>query len=168
MLALSVKTMAKEAIAAWNEEEQAMKQSVLRRGHVWLCCALLVVCMPTMAGEREEARAFPELSMRIAYEVREILMRHGMPLSHDGEDPWFSVQPLLNFVGVGEVSYLLYLDRMNEVPLAARMEIVEYCMRLHEAMGGHEYIRLQMRATPRQRTLLPPKPDFELVLNDVR
>ena len=145
-----------------------MNQSVLRRGRVWLCCVLLAASTSAMAGERGRAGDFPELSMQIAFEVREILMRHGMPLSQDGEDPWFSVQPLLNFVGVGEVSYLLYLDRMNEVPLAARMEIVEYCMRLHEAVGGREYIRLQMRATPRQRALLRSKPDFELVLNDVR
>ncbi|MDX5363535.1 MAG: hypothetical protein LPJ91_05210 [Pseudazoarcus pumilus] len=145
-----------------------MKQTVLRWGRIWLCCALFAACLPAMGGERGKAGQFPELSMQIAFDVREIMIRHGMPLSHEGEDPWFSVQPMLNFVGVGEVSYLLYLDRMNEVPMAARMEIVEYCMRLHESVGGREYIRLQMRATPRQQALLRPKPDFELVLNDVR
>lgn len=145
-----------------------MNRSVLLRGRVWLCCALVAVCLPAMAGERGKAGDFPELSMQIDFEVREIMMRHGLPLSHEGDNPWFSVTPLLNFVGVGEVSYLLYLDRMNEVPMAARMEIVEYCMQLHQAVGGREYIRLQMRATPRQRALLRSKPDFELVLNDVR
>jgi len=145
-----------------------MNKSVLRRARAWLCCALLAACMSAMAGERGKGRDFPELSMQITFEVREILMRHGMPLGHEGENPWFSVTPLLNFVGVGEVYYLLYLDSMHEVPQAARMEIVEYCMRLHESVGGGEYMRLQMRATPRQRALLRSRPAFELVLSDMR
>lgn len=141
---------------------------LLRCLRAGLCCALFAVCLPLAAGVPGERQEHRELSAQIMFDVGEILIRHGMPVSHEGENPWFSVAPLLNFVGVGEVYYLLYLDRMNEVPLGARMEIVEYCMRLHASMGGGEYIRLQMRATPRQRALLRPKPDFELVLNDAR
>lgn len=146
-----------------------MDQSVmLRRLRKGLCCALLTVCLPAVAGVQGERPAQPELSERIALDVREILIRHGMPLAQEGDNPWFSVKPMLNFVGVGEVSYLLYVDRMHEVPLAARMEIVEYCVRLHEAGGRHEFMRLQMRASPRQATLLRPKPEFELVLGEAR
>lgn len=141
---------------------------MLRRLRAGLCCALFAVCLPAAAGAPGERPVHRELSERIAFDVREIMLRHGMVVSHEGEDPWFSVAPLLNFIGVGEVYYLLYLDRMHEVPLAARMEIVEYCMRLHDSLGGGEYIRLQMRATPRQRALLRSKPEFELVLSDVR
>lgn len=136
---------------------------------VWLCSALLAVSLPALAGVYGDQRPiWPMLSDRIEHDVREIMIRHGMPLSHEGEDPWFSVRPVLNLVGVGEVSYLMYLDRMNEVPLAARIEIIEYCMRLHETRGRHDYMRLQMRAAPRQTTLLRPKPEFELVLGDAR
>lgn len=137
---------------------------------VWLCSALLVVSLPAAAGMygARPPAPLPMLSERIEHDVREIMMRHGMPLSQEGEDPWFSVRTVLNLVGVGEVSYLLYLDRMNEVPLAARIEIIEYCMRLHEARGRNEYMRLQMRTTPRQQTLMRPKPEFELVLGDSR
>jgi hypothetical protein len=57
---------------------------------------------------------------------------------------------------------------MHEVPLAARVEIIEYCIKLHEARGRYDYMRLQMRASPRQATLMRPKPEFELVLSDAR
>jgi len=141
---------------------------LLRRLRACLCGALLAAWLPAVAGTHGDGPASPELSDRIESDVRQILARHGLPLAEQGDNPWFAVRPVLSFVGVGEVSYLLYLDRMDEVPLAARAEIVEYCMRLHESMGRGEYIRLQMRATPRQRTLFPPQPDFELVLSDVR
>ena len=141
---------------------------LLRRWRAWMCCALLAACLPAAAGTHGDRPASPELSERIAFDVREILVRHGLPLAQDGDNPWFSVKPMLNFVGVGEVSYLLYVDRMHEVPLAARMEIIEYCLKLHEARGRYDHLRLQMRPTPRQATLLRPRPEFELVLGDGR
>lgn len=129
-------------------------------------CVMLGMAASAAFGWQADRSPPRPMSERITHEVREILIRHGMPIEHEGDNPWFSMITVLDLIGTGEQSFLLYLDRVDEVPLAARVEIIEYCMRLHEASGRHQYLRLQMRSTPRQATLLRARPDFELVFND--
>lgn len=145
-----------------------LKKGMLSRLCAWITCALLAGFVPVSGAQmadRDERSAFFSAPERIAFDIREILIRNDMPISHEGENPWLEITPKLDLIGTGDVLYLLSVNRMEEIPLAARMEIIEYCMRLHKKREWSNYLRLQMRSSPRQTGLLLPKPDFELVLS---
>jgi hypothetical protein len=125
----------------------------------------LVAFTPVPAGATGSPPS-ASLSERIEQDVGGVLGRHGLTDAESGARPWFTLHTALDLVGFGGVFYLLELHRVGEVPLAARMEIIEYCMRLH-AEGGVSYLRLQMREGPRVASLFPPRPAFEMVIGSL-
>lgn len=129
-----------------------------------LCAALaLLSAMPVAAGQPSSG---PDLSERIDQDIGAVLGRHGLLADESTLGSWFTLRTGVDLVGIGEVFYLLELHRVDEVPLPARMEIIEYCMRLH-AEHGVPFLRLQMRSGPRQTTLLPPRPTFEMAFGSL-
>ena len=128
-------------------------------------CAMLaaLATAPAAAGQPPSGT---DLSERIDRDIGAVLGRHGLVFDDSELGSWFTLRIGVDLVGIGEVFYLLELHRVDEVPLAARMEIIEYCMRLH-AERGVPFLRLQMRAGPRQATLLPPRPAFEMAVGSL-
>lgn len=135
---------------------------LVRAGVLCVALALFTPVPASAAGASPSAM----LSERIEQDIGAVLGRHGLTDAGSGASPWFTLRTGLDPVGFGGVFYLLDLHRMDEVPLAARMEIIEYCMRLH-AERGVPYVRLQMREGPRTASLFPPRPDFEMVIGSL-
>ncbi len=130
-----------------------------------LCAALAVLATAPVAAAGQPSSG-TDLSERIDQDIGAVLGRHGLGLEESGVNSWFTLRTGVDLVGIGEVFYLLELHRVDEVPMAARMEIIEYCMRLH-AEHGVPFLRLQMRSGPRQATLLPPRPAFEMAIGSL-
>lgn len=130
-----------------------------------LCAALAILAAAPVAVAGQPPSA-TDLSERIDRDIGAVLGRHGLGLDESGVKSWFTLRTGVDLVGIGEVFYLLELHRVDEVPLAARLEIIEYCMRLH-AEHGVPFLRLQMRSGPRQATLFPPRPTFEMAVGSL-
>jgi hypothetical protein len=129
-----------------------------------LCTALGVpAAAPVWAGPGQPGET---LSERVERDIAAVLGRHGLAAGDSAANPWLTLRTGIDLVGIGEVFYLLELHRIDEVPLAARVEIIEYCMRLHDE-AGVPYLRLQMRPGPREATLLPPRPAFEMAVGSL-
>ena len=87
---------------------------------------------PAQAGH-----PYPDLLPHIAHEVREILMKNGMPVRHDGESPWSK------FSGVPG-DYTIYFYLADEIPQAAQLDTIRLCMDLYEQRERKERFRIEM------------------------
>lgn len=136
----------------------------LMKSSAILLLAFMWLSMDAFAGKHP----YQELTDHLARDVREILIKHGMPVRHDRGNPWFSLSAGTDAWIGGKPAYALYLYETHEVPQAAQVEIIEYCMKLHESRGRRETIRLQMRTEARAPGLFKPKPYFALILNNMQ
>jgi len=80
---------------------------------------------------------YAELGPRLSHDIIEILKRHGMPVQHDREIPWYSIS------GIPE-KYTMYFSQADEIPLAAKVETIKYLMELYDERGRSEQYRLLM------------------------
>jgi len=72
----------------------------------------------------------------------------------DGGDSWFG----------GNKAYGIYLYKAYHIPIEARIEIVEYCMRIYEERGRSEQYTVSMRSQEFKPEFFKPDPFFELTL----
>lgn len=73
----------------------------------------------------------------IVYETVEILKRHGMPVAHDRELPWFYISGIPG-------SYTLSFYQADEIPQQAVLDSVKLCMEVYEQRGRKERFRIVM------------------------
>jgi hypothetical protein len=122
------------------------------------------ICIGTTATTVAGIHAYPELGPKIAYSVVDILIKHGMPMQHDREDKWFRIgSGATRWIG-GSPSYTVYLYEAHEIPLAAQVEIIDYCLRLYASTGHKNEIHIEMRTEAFEPKLFKPTPYFELIL----
>lgn len=105
---------------------------------VWATHLLFVLVqlaiIPTAAAGKYP---YAEFKDTVGYETVEILKRHGMPVAHDREDPWFHISGIPG-------SYTIQLNRSDEIPQAAVLDIVKLCMDFYEQRGRKERFRIVM------------------------
>ena len=106
-----------------------------------------------------------EFGMQLSKQVKSILRKHNMPVYDDRENKWFKIASGSDRWIGGNPSYGLYFYEAHEIPIAAQLEIIEYCMKIHELRGRKEVIRIQMRTEPYIIQSREPKPYFEMILN---
>lgn len=80
---------------------------------------------------------YPELIDQITDDVVDILIKHGMPLRHGRENPWF-----WHASSTGNYTLLFY--QADEIPQEAVLEIIQYCMNLYEKTGRSNKFRVLM------------------------
>lgn len=108
--------------------------------------------------------AFRELEPKIDRAVTTILMKHGMPVRYDRENEWFKISSgSTQWIG-GDPSFGLYFYRANEIPLAAKVEIIEFCMKLYEDTDRQNEIRILMLDKEFSPHVFEPSSYFELHL----
>jgi hypothetical protein len=123
--------------------------------------AMMAFAPPAYPGKHP----YPELTHELAKGVRDILIRHGMPVRHDRGNPWLSLAAGADAWIGGAPKYTVYFDQTDEIPRAAQLEVIDFLMTLHASRGRRETIRLEMRRGVRTHTISMPKPDFELTLH---
>ena len=121
-----------------------------------LFAMLLLLAVQAQAGKGN----YPGLVDKISYDVREILIKHGMSVRHDRENGWF-------YQSGSTGSYTISFFKADEIPLAAKLETIQYCMELYEEKKRKERFRIKMyRETLKEENRLfsGVKPFFELTI----
>lgn len=101
--------------------------------HLLLALTLLVMAQPATAGKHP----YPEFRDTISYEAVEVLKKHGMPVTHDRDQPWFAISGIPG-------SYTIWLYRSDEIHQQAVLDIVKLCMDFYEQRGRKESFRIVM------------------------
>lgn len=81
--------------------------------------------------------AYPEFLPTISYEVVEVLIKHGMPVRHDSDNPWFWTLAIPG-------SYTIRLYRADEIPQQAVLDVIKLCLNFYEQRERRERFRIQM------------------------
>jgi hypothetical protein len=130
-----------------------------KQGLMIKACVLFIMLL-LLAVQVQAGYPYPELINRINPEVREILITHGMAVRHDRENPWV--------YGMGRPGkYTIIFFRADEIPQAAKLETIRYCMDLYEERGRKERFRIKMyreTITERNKLFSGVKPFFELTI----
>jgi hypothetical protein len=136
---------------------------IVRVAHLLIVFVPLTVVPTAAAGKHPYA----EFKDTVSYETVEILKRHGMPVAHDREDPWFHISGIPG-------SYTIQLNRSDEIPQAAVLDIVKLCMDFYEQRGRKERFRIVMYRESHEEwrkslflgigALAGIKPYFELII----
>lgn len=92
---------------------------------------LLGVTPPAAAGKYPYA----EFKDTVGYEAKEILKKHGLPVAHDRESPWFAISGIPG-------SYTVWLHKSDEIPQQAVLDIMKLCMDFYEQRGRKEHFRI--------------------------
>lgn len=121
----------------------------------------LFISVPSHAGKHPPT----EFGRQLSYDIQEILIKHNMPVHHDRADPWYKFGSGSDSWFAGNPSYTVYLFEANQITFAAKIEIIQHCIKVHESRGRIETIRIQMRTEPFKPELIRPKPYFEMTLN---
>ena len=131
--------------------------------HLLLALTLLVMAQPAAAGKYPYAK----FQDTVAYETIEILKKHGLPVTHDRELPWFYISAIPG-------SYTLKFHRADEIPQQAVLDIVKLCMDFYVQRGRKEYFHIVMYRESHEEwrkslflgvaTLTTMKPFFELTI----
>lgn len=118
--------------------------------------------------QAQAGMAFRELEPKIATDVKNILIKHGMPVKHNRENGWFKIgSGSTEWIG-GDPAFTLYFYKAHEIPMAAQVEVIAYCMKLYEETHRQNRIRIQMRTEAFEPTIFKPEPYFELMLKVVK
>ena len=118
---------------------------------------LILASLRSNAGKHPYA----ELRSQIVEDVVEILIDHGMPIKRDREDPWFRHSFVPN-------SYVIYLYQEDQIPIEAKVDIIRYCMLLHENRRRRDEFKILMFREKFEPKLFQAKPSFELILRGER
>lgn len=103
---------------------------------------------------------YPELIDHISPQTRQILRAHGLPAYENRDQPWFAWAGRPGY-------YTLYFYRADEIPQAAKLEIIKLCMDLYEQRGRKERFRIFMyqgTMEEKRERLFGIKPFFELTI----
>lgn len=101
--------------------------------HLLLALTLLTMAQPAAAGKYPYAR----FQDTVDYETIEILKKHGMPVTHDRELPWFYISGIPG-------SYTLKFHQADEIPQQAVLDIVKLCMDFYMQRGRKERFHVVM------------------------
>lgn len=123
--------------------------------------ALLGPSVEAFAGKHP----YQELTDKFGHDIREILIKHGMPVRHDRGNPWFGLSAGTDAWIGGNPAYTIFLYQADEIPKEAKLEIIDYCIKLHESRGRKEFISIEMRLEERKHGLFKTRPYFDLNLN---
>jgi hypothetical protein len=105
----------------------------VRAAHLLFVLVQLAIVPTAMAG----IYPYAEFKDTVSYEAKEILKKHGMPVAHDRESPWFAISGVPG-------SYTIWLYQSDEIPQPAVLEIVKLCMDFYEQRGRKERFRIVM------------------------
>lgn len=109
-----------------------MRQTISKKV-VFICFIILLLVssisflQPAQAGKYP----YPELLPSIAHEVREILIKHGMDVKQDRENPWPKFDGIFG-------DFTIYFYQADEIPQAAKIDTIQFCMDLYEKGGKKE------------------------------
>jgi len=105
---------------------------------------------------------YSEFTFTISNDIIEILIKHEIPARHDRDTPFFGIS---GAPGKYTVNYY----QADEIPFAAKMETIQYFIRLYEEKGRNERFRLNMyRETKEKRRQFfsGAKPFFEMTIGE--
>lgn len=125
---------------------------------VLLLFCFMVITSLTMAYAGKHP--YPELNDQIVDGVVNILIKHGMPVRGDRENPWYKCS-------YGPNKYSLYFYQSNEIPQQAIVEVVGYIMDLYEKNGRKDRFSILMYREPfkpRLRLISDGKVFFKLII----
>lgn len=130
-------------------------------------CMILIICLSGTVIANAGKHPYQQLGPEISHTVKEILKKHGMPVDQNKDNGWFKMNVGADSWIGGNPMFLLRLYKSHEIPIAAQLDIIQYCMKLHESRGRKEIIRIEIRVEPWKIKMNKPKPFFELTLNAI-
>ncbi|WP_322520827.1 hypothetical protein SR882_08535 [Guyparkeria halophila] len=162
------KVVIREGAVMKRESTSLSRLSRIVRAAQLLFVLVQLVIVPTaMAGKYPYA----EFKDTVDYEALEILKKHGVPVAHDRESPWFAISGVPG-------SYTIWLYQSDEIPQPAVLEIVNLCMDFYEQRGREERFRIVMYRESQEEwrkslflgigALAGIKPYFELTIGRKR
>lgn len=99
---------------------------------LWMFCSLGVLSpVHVHAGKGP----YPVPMDKISADIVDILIKHGMPVKHDREDPWLKL-------AASTGNYKISFYQAEEVPQEAIIEVVRYCMNLYEKGGRKDKFKI--------------------------
>jgi len=122
----------------------------------FLAIFLLLAWSQVNAGKYPD----PDLIFKISKDTIDILIKHGMPVRHDRENPWYKNSAIPNL-------YIIFLYQEDDIPLQAKVDIIHYCMTLYEKRGRKDEFKILMYREKFEPRLFKPKPSFELKLRRI-
>lgn len=133
--------------------------------HLLFLLTLLAMAQHAVASKYPYA----EFKDTVAYEAIEVLKKHGMPVSHDRELPWFYISGIPG-------SYTIWLYQSDNIPTQAVLDIVKLCLDFYVQRGRKELFRIVMYRESSEEwrkslffgvaTLTTMKPIFELTIGE--
>lgn len=128
-----------------------------------LVVMLLAFIRPATAG----ISAYAEFERTLAPATIEILKKHGLPVAHNRECPWFYQSCIPG-------SYTLKFHQADEIPQQAILDIIKMCMNYYEQRGRKELFRIVIYRESHKKwreslflgigVLTTMKPYFELII----
>ena len=115
-----------------------MRQTISKK--IVSICLIIIFLVPGISilqSAQAGKYPYPELLPSISYEVVEILRKYGMPVQHEREDPWLKVDGIPG-------NYAIYFYQADEIPQAAKIETIKFCMDLYEKGGKKENFTIVM------------------------
>lgn len=133
--------------------------------HVLVLLLLCMIAPNLWAGKYPYA----EFKDTVAYEAIEVLKKHGLPVSHDRELPWFYISGIPG-------SYTLSFYQSDEIPQQAVLDIVRLCIEFYGQRGRKERFHMVMYHESHEEwrkslflgigPLTTMKPFFELTIGE--
>lgn len=146
-----------------EDAEELRKRAVLpvyRKNFFKILIGVAILWVLLMVAMFMGTHPYPELIDHIAPQTREILRDHGLPAYEKKEQPWFRWTGRPGY-------YTLYFYRADEIPQAAKLEIIKLCMTLYEERGRKEQFRIfmyQEKEDEKRKWFSGVKPFFELTV----
>ena len=132
---------------------------------IGLC--VLISCLAFSESTLAGKHAAQDNEIKIATEVRGILIQHGMPVRQDRENKWFKIAAGgTSWIG-GSPSYTLFFYDAREIPLPAQVAIFDYCLKFYESNARKSEVRIEMRTEAFEPTLFKPMPYLEFILKSI-
>lgn len=126
-----------ESGGAGAESREVSLLSLWKSIPVFLLLLFGFMCIFNSSTAHAGKGAYPELRDQIVDDVKNILIKHGMPVRHDRENPWF-------WHASSAGNHKLSFYQADEVPQEAIIEVIRYCMNLYEKRGRSEKFKILM------------------------
>lgn len=114
-----------------KSEKQDLIHGAGRQRWLVFCFALMFLQAVFIMNAQAGKHSYAELSDEISYGVIEILIKYGVPASHDRGNKWYAISGRPGH-------YTILFSSSDEIPQQAVLDTIKFCMDLYQQQGLEE------------------------------